>query len=561
MDIEKQIKTEIEKFFSNLGVEVKDEEIILTASDKREHGDYATNIALRKAKALGMKPIDLATKIASSFKLDGVDKAEACMPGFLNFFLKQDELGSIIKKIIDEKENYGNLDIGKGKKVDVEYVSANPTGLLHLGHARGAALGDCIARLYKKSGYDVTREYYINDAGNQINNLGLSLIARYKEQFGQECTFPEDGYHGEEITELAIKLKEEVGDKYLKDPESNLEFFKKYGSDNLLERIKEDLHEFRVDQDVYTSEKAIRNRGDVEKVLERLKPYCYVQDEATFLDTKKDGDDKDRVLIKSDGSYTYLLPDIAYHADKFSRGFDLVVDLFGADHHGYVTRLKSAVKDLGYNPDSVQVALVQMVRLFKDGEEFKMSKRTGNAISMKELMDEVGVDSCRYFFVSRSANSHLDFDIDLAKKLGSENPVYYAQYTHARLCGIMNNGKAFYPVDYKADRLSSEPEKNLLIAMKDFPTVIKTATYENEPYKITNYVHSLAMLINEFYSKCRVLDDSDVDLSRQRLGLVEACKVVLADALDLIAVSAPERMTSDDKVKEDASDSSTAKEN
>jgi arginyl-tRNA synthetase len=547
MDIQTEIKAELKRVLIGMKAEVADTDIILTASNNPEHGDYASNIALRKAKALGMKPIDLANQIATLFKLDGVSKVEAAMPGFLNFYVKQDELGSIINVIVKEQEHYGDLTLGKNKKVDIEYVSANPTGVLHLGHARGAALGDCIARLYKKAGYDVTREYYINDAGNQITNLGNSLICRYLELFNVKREFPLDGYHGEEIIALAKQLKTEVGDKYVKDPDSNLDFFKKYGSDYLMNNIKKDLHDFRVDQDVYSSEKAIRDRGEVEKVLASLKPYCYEKDGALFLNTTKDGDDKDRVLVKSDGAYTYLLPDIAYHNDKFKRGFDLLIDLFGADHHGYVTRLKSAEKDLGHDPEALTVSLVQMVRLFKNGQEFKMSKRTGNAISMKELIEEVGVDAARYFFVSRSANSHLDFNIDLAKTLGSENPVYYAQYTHARLCGIINNGKSFYPLDYKSDLLTSESEKNLLILMKDFPNVVKVACSENEPYKITNYVHSLAQSINEFYTKCRVLDDANVSLSKERLGLVEACRIVLADALDLIAVSAPTHMVSLEK--------------
>ncbi|MFA6829181.1 MAG: arginine--tRNA ligase [Bacilli bacterium] len=547
MDIQTQIKEELKKVIEELGTTVDVKEIVLTPSNNPEHGDYASNLALRKAKALSMRPIDLAQKIAEVFSLEGVDHLEAAMPGFLNFYLKADALGSIINKIVSEKDDYGNLEIGKGKKVNIEYVSANPTGALHLGHARGAALGDCFSRLYKKAGYEVTREYYVNDAGVQMNHLADSLLVRYCELFGQERTLGDNDYHGPEIIEIAKLLKDKVGDSYLADPESHLEDFKNFGGAQLLERIKRDLHEFRVDQDVYTSEKAIRDRGDVEKVLEALKPSCYSQDGALWLDTTKDGDDKDRVLVKSDGSYTYLLPDIAYHNDKFSRGYDLLIDLFGADHHGYVARLKSSQKDLGHNPDSLIVSLVQMVRLFKDGEEFKMSKRTGNAISMKELIEEVGVDAARYFFVSRSGNSHLDFDINLATKLGSENPVYYAQYTHARLCGIVNNGQKFYPLSFQSNLLSNDSEKNLMIILKNYPDVIAVATAENEPYKITNYVHELAAAINEFYSKCRVLDDADAALSQQRLGLVEACRIVLKNSLGLIGVNAPERMVSNEK--------------
>lgn len=552
MDIQQQIKEKIVELFKKHQVELKIEEVQLTPSDNRSHGDYASNIALRKGKSLGMKPFDLASDIANNFSLPGVIKVEAVMPGFLNFFLAVDELGAIIKTIYDEKEQYGNLTYGANKKIDIEYVSANPTGYLHLGHARGAALGDALARIYKKAGFDVTREYYVNDAGNQITNLGKSLMVRYLELFNIEREFPEDGYHGEEIITIAKKLKAEVGDSYVADPDSHLEEFKSFGSKELLEQIKRDLHEFRVDQDVYTSEKAIRARGDIERVLEKLKPYCYMKDGALFLNTTKDGDDKDRVLVKSDGSYTYLLPDIAYHADKFARGFDYCLDLFGADHHGYICRLKSSISDLGYDSSKLTVALVQMVRLFKDGQEFKMSKRTGNAISMKELVEEVGVDSARYFFVSRSANSHLDFDIDLAKKLGAENPVYYAQYTHARLCGILNNGAKFFPLSLKADRLTTDSEKNLLLSLKDYPNQILAACKENEPFKITNYIHSLAVYVNEFYTKNRVLDDKDVELSNQRLGLVKACQLVLKDALNLIGVSAPERMVSSEKENESA---------
>ncbi len=548
MDIKENITESILKVLSELGIDAVKEEITLTPSDNRDHGDYASNIAFKKAKMAHLAPLALAEQIAEKFVLDGVEKVEAVKPGFLNFFLKADSLGQVIKKIIEEKEHYGDLFIGKGKKVNIEYVSANPTGTLHLGHARGAAIGDCLARLYKKAGYDVTREYYVNDAGSQMDHLAESLMVRYLEEFSiHDYAMPEDGYHGPEIIRLAKELKEKVSDAYVENPESHLDDFKKFGGERLLDAIKQDLHEFRVDQDVYTSEKAIRDRGDVSAVLEKLKPYCYTEGGALWLDTKKDGDDKNRVLVKSDGSYTYLLPDIAYHNDKFNRGFDLLIDLFGADHHGYIARIKSSQKDLGHNPDHLNVLLIQMVRLFKDGEEYKMSKRTGNAISMKELVEECGVDSIRYFFVSRSASSHLDFDINLANTLGSENPVYYAQYTHARLCGILNNGKDFFPLDYESDLLSSDSEKNLLLLLKDYENVVSAAVNENEPYKITNYIHTLSQSVNEFYSKCRVIDDTNKKLTEERLGLVEACKDVLANALDLIAVCAPERMVSSDK--------------
>lgn len=546
MDIQVSIKEKIKEILSKY-IELDISEITLLPSDNRDHGDYSSNIAFKKAKMLSTSPLQLAEKIANEFTLEGVSKVEAIKPGFLNFFLEAESLGKVIKTIVSDPDNYGSLTVGKGKKVNIEYVSANPTGTLHLGHARGAAIGDCLARLYKKAGYEVTREYYVNDAGNQMDHLAESLKVRYLQEFNVDSKMPEDGYHGPEIIALAKELKEKVNDAYLNDPDSHLMEFKKFGGERLLEAIKKDLHEFRVDQDVYTSEKAIRDRGDVTKVLEQLKPYCFMEEGALWLNTKKDGDDKDRVLVKSDGAYTYLLPDIAYHNDKFNRGYDLLIDLFGADHHGYITRIKSSQKDLGHNPDNLKVLLIQMVRLFKDGEEYKMSKRTGNAISMKELVEECGVDSIRYFFVSRSCNSHLDFDINLANTLGNENPVYYAQYTHARLCGIMNNGKKYFPVNYESSLLSSETEKNLLLLLKDYENVILSAVNENEPYKITNYVYSLSQTINEFYSRCRVIDDDNIEMTKQRLGLVQACRDVLKNAMSLIAVSAPERMTSSDK--------------
>ncbi len=544
MDIQAKIREGVLLALKECGLDVNPDEIILTASNTRDHGDYTTNIAMRKAKVAGKRPVDFANELVSHINVDGIDKIEVCNPGFINFYLRSDTLGSVVNEIVEQGENYGCLHLEHPVKINIEYISANPTGTLHLGHARGAAIGDSLSRIYKKAGYDVTREYYVNDAGNQINNLAKSVKARYLELCGIECEFPEDGYHGEEIVETAKHIYEEKGDSLAADIDSHLDYFKEYGIKVLLDAIKKDLHEFRVDQDVYTSERSIRDRGDIEKVMEKLRPYCYEQDGALFLNTTKDGDDKDRVLVKSDGSYTYLLPDIAYHADKYSRGYDEFIDLFGADHHGYIARLKSSLTSLGYDASKLTVSLVQMVRLFKDGEEFKMSKRTGNAISMKELVEECGVDSVRYFFVSRSGTSHLDFDIDLAKTLGSENPVYYAQYTHARLCGIMFNGEKFLPFDTKGDMLTESVEKDLLLLLKDYPETVKIAAEEKEPYKITNYVHSLAVSVNEFYTKCRVLDDQNIPLSKQRLALVKACEIVLKDALSLIGVSAPERMTS-----------------
>ena len=546
--IEENIKNKLSEILTSLGVSFNTDEIVLVKSDKREHGDYACNIALKKAKSISLTPIDLANKIVSSFSLDGVSKVEAVNPGFLNFFLKQDELGFVISQILDQQNSYGNINLGNNKKVNIEYVSANPTGLLHVGHARGASIGDCLSRIYTKANYKVTREYYVNDAGVQILNLAKSVYARYSCLIKpRSAKLPSDGYHGKEIIECAKSLLEKYKESLLELSEKNLEIIKKFSINYFLKEIKLILHKFRVDQDVYTSEKEIKERGDIELVLNKLKPYCYTKDNALWLKTTDDGDDKDRVLIKSDGTYTYLLPDIAYHNDKFNRGFDYLLNIFGADHHGYITRLKSSQKDLGHNPDNLTVTLVQMVKLFKGGKEFKMSKRSGNSITLDELLSLAPIDAIRYFFVSRSGSSHLDFDIDLARKVGNENPVYYCQYTHARLVSILTKGKKYMPLKKEVSLLTSEKEKNLLLLLKEYSNAVSSACKTNEPYKICNYVYDLSTAINDFYTNCRVLDDKNVDITNQRLGLVEACKIVLSNALDLIGVSAPKSMSIENK--------------
>lgn len=533
------LKNVIASACNKIGVQIKPEEINLIPSKVKEHGDFATNIALKSAKSLGKNPMDVASMIIDNLDSTSIDKAEVAKPGFINIFLKNDDIFSVIGEINSKKEKYGQLDFGKNEKTLLEYVSANPTGTLHLGHARGAAIGDSLARILKKAGYDVTREYYVNDAGSQVNNLALSLQARYMQLFGIDKQVPENGYHGQDIVEFATKLKQEQGDLLLN---ADIEQFKTIGIELALNNIKKDLKDFRVEFDIFTSEKAIRNAHKVESVLEELKPYCYTLDGATYLNTTKDGDDKDRVIIKSDGSMTYLLPDIAYHKDKLDRGYHYLIDLFGADHHGYIARLKSSLKSLGYNPDQLQVDLVQMVRLFKDGEEFKMSKRTGNAVSLKELCQEVGVDAVRYFFVSRANSQHLDFDLDLAKSLSSNNPVYYCQYAHARLCAVMKIAEGKYNIDYSPTGLIEDAEKALAKKLSEFKLAIKDSALTLSPCKITIYVRELASQINEFYTKCRIIDPNNVELTSKRLGLVNASEIVLKEGLNLIGVSAPDYM-------------------
>ena len=542
LDIEIKLKELVKKGLSNLGVEVDLSSIVIERSKDKSHGDYATTVALQMARALHKSPREIANQLVEHLKADFVSNIEIAGPGFINFFVKSDSLSSVIKTIIELGDNYGQLEAKNEDKINVEFVSANPTGDLHLGHARGAAIGDSICRLYKKAGYNVTREYYVNDAGNQINNLAKSLRVRYHEALNDNSLeFPEDGYHGEDLVNIAKIMVEEVGDKYLVDSDEAFNYFKTRGTELELAKLIKDLEMFRVSFDVFSSELAIRNAGKVEKVLEDLKPYIYENENATFLRTTAISDDKDRVLIKSDGAYTYLLPDIAYHQDKLQRGFTKLIDCLGADHHGYIERMKSSLVMLGYQKEALEIELIQMVRLFKDGKEYKMSKRTGNAVSMKELCEEVGVDAVRYFFVSRASSSHLDFDLDLASKMESSNPVYYAQYAHARLCAVKEKAKD-YALDYEGKLLGNPKEVSLLKILVDFPKEVGQSAIARAPYKMTNYIQKLATAIHEFYSECRVIDDSNLELTASRLALAEASRIVMKNALELIGVNAPWKM-------------------
>ncbi len=539
MDIVENLKNKIQEALTKLGKEVSLNDIVIERSKDSSHGDYASNVAMKFARLFGQNPREVASLIIDNINRDGIDKIEIAGPGFINFFMKNDSLQPIVRKILEEKDDYGRAP-RNGSKVNVEFVSANPTGILHVGTARGAAIGDSLARLLDASGYDVTREYYINDAGNQITNLGLSIQIRYMGLFGIEKEIPEDGYNGQDILEIAQQLKEQYGDSLL-NKENALELFKEQGMKIELDRIIDDLALFRVKHDVFSSEKVIRSNGALEKELEYLHQYTYQQDGATVLKTSDFLDDKDRVIVKSNGDFTYFFPDIVYHVNKMSRGFDQLIDILGADHHGYINRMKSALMMHGYQPDVLDIELVQMVRFIKDGKEFKASKRSGDAITLREVCEEVGVDAMRYFFAMRAPSNHLDFDMDLAKEQSSNNPVYYAQYAHARICSILQQGKDI-PLDLDAKLLEKPSEMNLLKHLASFPNVILDATKERAPYKITNYIHDLAELVHGFYTECRVIDKNNIALSSSRLALCAASKQVMKNALNLIGVSAPEHM-------------------
>ena len=539
MEIELSLKEKLVEAFKKLGIELSINDIIIEHSKDPTHGDFATNAALKYSRQLGKNPRDVANLIIANLDMEGIEKVEVAGPGFINFFMKNDSLQAAVKKIIDADEEFGRGE-KKNFKCNVEFVSANPTGDLHVGHARGAAIGDSICRILNFAGYEVTREYFINDAGSQITHLAESILARYKEHMGLPFELPEDGYHGEDVKLIAIQIYNEIGDAALKmdDP---ISYFKERGVELELDKIKRDLKAFGVSFDVFTSERKIREGNAIEKEIEYLHEYVYENEGALFLKTSAFLDDKDRVIRKSDGDYTYYMPDIVYHVDKMNRGFDQLVVVLGADHHGYINRMKSAMMMHGYKPEVYEVELIQMVRFIKDGKEYKASKRTGDAITLRDLCEEVGVDATRYFFVMRAASGHLDFDMSLAVEQSSSNPVYYAQYAHARLCSVLEQGKDI-PLDISAQHLGKESEKALLKHLASFPNVVNDAAKERAPYKITNYIHELAELVHSFYTECRVIDRDNLEVSASRLALCKASQITLRNALTLIGVGAPERM-------------------
>lgn len=543
MNLKEQIKEMIKSALNELYIKFDPENIVVEVPKKREQGDFSTNIAMQLTKVLKDNSRNIAEKIVEvlSKNTNEIKTIEIAGPGFINIYLNDEYVFSGISNVIKQGENYGSSSIGKKEKVDIEFVSANPTGILHLGTARGAAYGSNLANIMSFTGYDVTKEYYINDAGNQIINLGISLKERYKGLCGLEENMPEDGYYGSEIIDIAKTIFDKYGNSKL---DEDLEFFKKVAVDYLLNIIKTDLSNFGVTFDVWTSEKSIRAKGRIEESLKILdeKGLVYKKDNATWLKTTVYGDDKDRVLIKTDGSYTYLVPDIAYHLDKFDRGFDYLVDVFGADHHSYVSRLKASIEALGYDKDKLEVRLLQMVRLLRDGEIVKMSKRTGGNITISELVGEIGKDAARYFFATRSLDGQMDFDINLALKKSSENPFFYVGYANARICSILKDAKE-KNIDICTDikEAIDIDSKALLLKVYEFTEVLVSAALKKEPHLITNYVYELASMFHNYYGKHKILTD-DIKMSEKRLGLIKTVGITITNALKLIGVKAPEKM-------------------
>ncbi|OGL43390.1 MAG: arginine--tRNA ligase [Candidatus Schekmanbacteria bacterium GWA2_38_11] len=577
--LRKAIEEAIKSFKEDFGGEELPSILIETPKEEK-FGHFSTNIALLLSSRLAKPPRKIAEEILKKFNCTIVEKAEIAGPGFINFFITQKTWQDLVPEVLAKRERYGSSDLGRGEKIQIEFVSANPTGPLHIGHGRGAAVGDVLANILEFSGFDVHREYYINDVGVQMTTLGKSLKARYLELLGEEVKFPENGYPGGYLKDVAKELYEEVGDS-LKDKgqgakgkgvaaglslreeaekadsreliaeslqEGDLEFFIKFACEKLLNLIKKDLEDFRVRFDAWFSEVTLFESGEIKNSIELLKSkgIIYEKDGAWWLRSSGSGDEKDRVVIKTDGATTYLASDIAYHKNKFERGYKKVIDIWGADHHGYIPRMKSVVQSLGYPKDSLIVILVQIVNLQKHGKTVAMGKREGQFVTLREVMDEVGVDACRFFFLERKSDAHLSFDLELAKEHSSKNPVYYVQYGHARICSIFRKaqekGLNLQRID-KVDLslLKIEEELSLIRKIYQFQETIEAIANSFEPHHITFYLKELVTLFHKYYNEHPVLGN-DVSLSSARLNLCKAVNIVLENGLRLLGISAPESM-------------------
>jgi arginyl-tRNA synthetase len=530
-------------------------EISVEVPRERGFGDFSTNIVMQVARQIKMPPRKAAELLIQAMDLTGtyIEKVECAGPGFINFYLNRQWLYDALRLIQEKKEHYGELDMGKNIRVNVEFVSANPTGPLHMGNARGGALGDCIASVLKKAGYDVTREYYINDTGNQIEKLGISLEARYLQQLlGEDkVAFPEDGYHGEDIIEHAKDYISKYGDALLEEtPEKRREILAQYALPINIDRIRKMLSSYGIEYDVWFSEKSLHESGEVDETIKFLTDHGYTTEKegAIWLNGEKLGLEKDEVLVRNNGVPTYLAADIAYHRNKFvKRGFDWCINLWGADHHGHVARMKAAMTPFGVEEDRLEVVLFQLVRLYRNGEIARMSKRTGKSISLEDLLEEVGRDAARFFFNLKTSGSHLDFDLDLAVSQSNENPVYYVQYAHARICSLIRRLKEEEGVILKdtdsinPEVLTESEELDLIRKLSEYPEEVRLAAKALEPSRLTRYVMDVAANFHSFYNACRVKGVEE-PLMMARLMLVDSTRIVIKNVLDLISIHAPEKM-------------------
>ena len=543
----------LRKLADEKGVPSSDLPEIAFEKPKREgQGDISTNCAMKLTKMFGEKPLALAGMIVDRLEENEfVAKVEVAAPGFINFFLSMKWMENVLSEILRGGKKYGSSALGEDRKVQVEFVSANPTGPLHVGHGRGAAVGDIIASILSFTGWRVEREYYINDAGLQMDILGRSTQSRYFEVacVPEKAPFPEDGYKGEYIYDIARAVRELEGDRFLSMPlEESRPFFKKFAADAILETIKNDLADFGVKFDVWFSEKSLYERDLVPWAMETLKErgFAFENEGALWFKSTDFTDEKDRVLIRSNGVPTYFASDITYHKEKFDRGFEKVIDIWGADHHGYVPRMKAGVEALGRKAEDLQVLLIQFVNLLRDGQQIPMSTRSGQFVTLRDVLDEVGVDATRFFFVMRRSDSHLDFDLELAKQASNDNPVYYAQYAHARIRSVLREAQTRdVPLpdaaEINIEALSGDEEKRLLARLGAFPEEMEKASRELAPHILVTYVLDLAADFHSFYNARRILGEEE-SVMKGRLLLVQAAGTVLSTALGLLGVSAPERM-------------------
>ncbi len=514
-------------------------------------GDFSTNFALVMASVQKMAPRKIAETIKDEIEDNEsiLDRVEIAGPGFINFFVKQNSWHPVLQQIYEDDERFGSCNIGNGKKIQVEFVSANPTGPLHVGHGRGAAVGDSVANILSFCGYDVQREYYINDSGRQISTLGNSVYLRYLELFGEKIEFPGDCYQGDYISDIALKIKEDKGGSILDEPEEiAVMFCARFAASRILGGIKDDLELFGVKFDRWFSEQSLFDSGKVESVINKLKDadVIYEKDGAQWFRTSEYGDEKDRVVVRNNGLTTYFASDIAYHADKFNRGFERVIDVWGADHHGYIQRLRASIEASGRKRDQFHVILIQLVNLLRGGVPVAMSTRSGEFVTLQDVIKEVGTDAARFIFLTRHYESHLDFDLELAKKKSNDNPVFYVQYVHARISSIIRKGleDGIGEVGWDKEIISvlTEPEEiQILKILASYPDVVRSSAELLEPHRITYFLMNLAAAFHSYYNKHRVLSD-DLAATKGRLCLVLAIKMVIRNGLKLLGVSAPEKM-------------------
>ena len=542
-------------------------DIIIEKPKRDDFGDFATNIAMLLSSKEGKQPRQIAELLAKEIRQsENIKKVDVAGPGFINIFMGDNYWLNLLKEIYHLKGKYGASDIGAGKKVQVEFVSANPTGPLHIGHGRGAAVGDTLANILKAAGFEVTKEYYINDVGKQVEILGRSLYLRYLELLGKKVEFPDDHYKGAYIKDIARDIVTKFGNKYDKTNEDSLPFFTNFAAESIMKLIKKDLADFGIEFDNWYSEKSLFDKGLVLQTIDELKKreIIYEKDGATWFRTSDFGDDKDRVLIKADGEKTYFASDIAYHREKINRGFSMLINIWGADHHGYEGRIRGFLKALGYDDSSLKIIFIQLVALLRNGIPVPMGKREGEFVTLREVMDEIGKDACRLFFLTRKSDAQLEFDLELAKKQAPENPVFYVQYAHARICSIIKHARekglhlpklvpAGSPTRTFGDKfkqgtegvniklLSLKEEFDIIKKLASFPDIVKGSALAMEPHRITFYLQELAAMFHPYYNKNRVVTE-DMQLTNARLYLCEAVRTVIKNGLNLLGISAPEEM-------------------